>query len=186
MMLGILSDTHGRADRAHAALRLLDERGATHFVHCGDVCGTDVLAALAGRNAWFVWGNMDLESVRDAEFARTLGLSTPASIPVQMEIAGKRMAIFHGHEPEFARWLGLAQRGERDALRELAGGPLDYVFYGHTHQADDDRVAGVRWINPGALQRARQYSVALLDVSRDSLQFLSVPEGRAFDPADLA
>lgn len=178
MLLGILSDTHGQAGRAIDALRVLESAGATAFVHCGDLCGLDVLDALAGRQVWFAWGNMDLEAQRHAAHARTLGLTPPTAVPVRFDFADRSFAVFHGHEPAFAQWLGLAQRGERDALLQLAGGRIDYVLYGHTHAADDDRVAGVRWINPGALHRARDYTVALLDPAADRVQFLRVPGGQ--------
>jgi predicted phosphodiesterase len=49
-----------------------------------------------------------------------------------------------------------------------------YLCHGHTHCVTDQRIGGTRIINPGALQRAAQYSVALLDTEDDTLSFYPI------------
>ena len=51
---------------------------------------------------------------------------------------------------------------------------IDYVLHGHTHIAADTCIGSARVINPGALQRAARYTVALLDLEVDELTFLDV------------
>ena len=72
-------------------------------------------------------------------------------------MSGKSIQVFHGHEPEFRR-----------ALRNPRA---DYILHGHTHVPRDERIGGARVINPGALHRARTYTVATLDLDRDALRF---------------
>ena len=52
---------------------------------------------------------------------------------------------------------------------EADEGEDDYLLSGHTHVPHDQRFGAMRWINPGALHRARPKTFALLDVSRDKL-----------------
>src|SRR5689334_2841544 len=59
MLLGILSDTHDKADMIAAAVTLLQQQGAEFFIHCGDVGGEHILDSLTGLKAAFVWGNND-------------------------------------------------------------------------------------------------------------------------------
>ncbi len=157
MMLGLLSDTHGQAQRCAAALRFLKARGATHFVHCGDVGGDGVFEILAGEPVWFAWGNMDDPSPSRIRYLSALGLSAPADVPARFEFGGRRCLLCHGHEPWFAHLPA-----------ELNA---DYLFHGHTHRIRDERAHGARIINPGALHRAAIYTVATLDVTRDALTF---------------
>src|ERR1700754_735549 len=59
VLIGILSDTHGRADAMALAMQALRNGGAEFFIHCGDVGSEGVLDHLAGAPAAFVWGNTD-------------------------------------------------------------------------------------------------------------------------------
>lgn len=165
MILGILSDSHGRADRVQRAVRLLTERGAEAFVHCGDVGGEAVIGALAGTRSWFVWGNTDLPDPTLAQYAGALGLTPPASVPTWIRADGKTIAVFHGHEHAFERLMAGLEQGD-DGTAAL-GRHVDYVLHGHTHVARDVRVGAVRIINPGALKRAERYTVATLDAAAD-------------------
>src|SRR5262245_56050038 len=109
MILGVLSDTHGRAARLRCAMQLLKSRGATAFIHCGDLGVEAVITELAAGamdefghpHAWFVWGNTDPRDPHLEMFAKNLGLPLPPRIlPLRIELAGRRIAVFHGHERE--------------------------------------------------------------------------------------
>jgi hypothetical protein len=54
------------------------------------------------------------------------------------------------------------------------GQMYDYLFHGHTHVVRDDRIGKLRIINPGALYRASRKTVALLNLTDDRLQYLTV------------
>ena len=155
MIVGILSDTHGDRDAARQAIALLAAHGAQVFFHCGDVGGERVLDEFIQRRLHFVWGNCDDPTPSLRRYVvETLGLALPRE-PLRVELAGRRIAVYHGHEREFA-----------PAVRAP---DYDYLFYGHTHVADDQRDNGARFINPGALHRARVKTVATLDLATDEL-----------------
>lgn len=170
MILGILSDTHGFRQRAASAIALLEQVGAEAFVHCGDIGGEAVLDELAGRQAWLVPGNIDAPNLTLMGYAESLELHIPDTIPLRIEIAGRTLAVYHGHEPHFNRLVHAIRHHNLDAFASLTRG-LDYVLYGHTHAAAEARVGHVRMINSGALERARPHTVATLDLAHDALKF---------------
>ncbi len=59
-------------------------------------------------------------------------------------------------------------------VRLLSEQKHDYLLQGHTHVRHDERIGKTRVINPGALHRAREKTVALLDTATDRLVFLPV------------
>jgi len=175
VILGILSDTHGFDQRAACAVALLERLGAEAFVHCGDIGGEAVLDELAGRQAWFVPGNIDGLDPTLMHYAKSLGLHIPDAIPLEIEIAGRRIAVYHGHEPHFNRLVRALRQRDLAAFESMTHG-LDYLLYGHAHVATETRIGHVRMINPGALERARPHTVATLDLARDALGFWQVDE----------
>ena len=159
VLLGILSDSHGRRERLRTAIRLLSEAGAERFVHLGDLEEASSLDDLAGLPVTVVFGNCDDER----ELGRTaecLGIESvhPGGV---LEIGSKRVAITHGH-----------LEGE---LRRLRGLRPDYLLHGHTHERKDLIEHGVRTICPGALHRANPHTVALLEVESGRLETIVVP-----------
>lgn len=176
MIVGVLSDSHGDARTTASAVALLEHLGAAALVHCGDIGGDDVLSELLGLPARFVWGNTDYESARLRRYAESIGLTPPNTVPVRWTLAGKNIAIYHGHERQFETWL---RRGEDEESERGDEPAVDYVLYGHTHVAADARIGGVRLINPGALHRARIYTVATLDLVTDQLDHWIVPHAGA-------
>jgi len=176
VILGILSDTHGQRRRTVDALRVLRAAGAAALVHCGDVGDEGVLEELAGWQAWVVWGNCDRAHPGLAACAESFGLQTTRVAPLVIRLDGRTLAVFHGHEPAFARVELLLQTPAAARLGE----PLrdcDYILCGHAHAPRDERIGGVRLINPGALHRVRVPTVATLDLRSDTLGFWHVYDG---------
>ncbi|MCK5746037.1 MAG: YfcE family phosphodiesterase [Oricola sp.] len=159
MKLGILSDTHGQTLRTRCAIALLQQHGAEAFIHCGDVGDLDVLDELAGHRCWFVWGNTDVPRPAWREHLANLDLPWPDG-PLELTLAGKRIAVFHGHEHGFDTAMIRAEH--------------DYLLHGHSHQADDYRRDNMRVINPGALHRTHRKTVALLDLATDEVTHIEV------------
>jgi putative phosphoesterase len=180
VILGILSDTHGRADLTALALSILRNAGAQVFIHCGDVGGKPVLDQLAKVGAHFVWGNTDEPGTALTQYVRALGLPLPGVPPLRLNLGHKSIAVFHGHELEFARLAQLADRIDPGPFRRLAA--ADYVFFGHRHVPYDRQCGPIRVINPGAIHRAQVRTVATLDLARDRLHFWIVDPDR---PANL-
>lgn len=145
-LLGLLSDTHGHADRAAAAVRALRARGATLILHMGDVGSEAVLEELVGVNARVVFGNCDDEPPL-RRHAERLGI--PVDHPIgRLDLDGVRIAYTHGHFPHLID----------EALRDR----VDWLFHGHTHVIRDELVGATRIVNPGALHRAVRYTAAIV------------------------
>jgi len=164
MILGILSDTHGNASRAAMAAGRLLDRQADAIVHCGDIGGENVLTALVtvfdphDIPVYCVEGNVDhgdiaLRSFPGNTVVMLLGLFG------DLTLAGKRMAIAHGDDP--VRLKAAVRSNE-----------YDYVFTGHTHTREDRWEGNTRVINPGAVHRASEPCIAVLDTINDVLEFL--------------
>jgi putative phosphoesterase len=161
VLVGILSDTHDRVDAMAAAMKLLRQRGAEFFIHCGDVGSERVLDHLAGLPSAFVFGNTDWDRAALARYAQSIGVACHGSF-ADLELGGKRVAVTHGDDFKLKQRL-------------LAEQQHDYLLQGHTHIRADERVGRTRLINPGALHRAREKTVALLDTTTDHVEFLVVP-----------
>ena len=161
MKIGILSDTHDKADRTARAVAAMARAGAEALIHCGDVTGPAVVRKCAGLPTYFVYGNNDYD--QDA-----LGRAITAIGGVILgrggwvDLGGRRIAVTHGD-----------LSGE---IRRVLGSNPDYFLSGHSHVVADERRGDVRWINPGALHRASRWTVAVLDLETDHLEVLDVAD----------
>ena len=160
MLLGILSDTHDRAEMMQRAIQTLQERGAEFFIHCGDVCQPNLLDALAGLKSAFVWGNCDWDRAALQRYGDAIGVPCYGNF-ADLELAGKRIALLHGDDKTRMETV-------------LAAQEHDYLFHGHTPVRRDERLGKTRVINPGALHRATEKTVALLDLKSDRLEYLRI------------
>lgn len=160
MRLGVLSDTHDEVRRTEVAVRRLIDAGAEALIHCGDITNPDVVYACADLPASFVYGNCDhdqasLKLAIDAVGGTALGRGG------ELTLGGRTLAVTHG---DSAAWY-----------RKLLGARPDYLFHGHTHRYEDRMEGQTRIVNPGALQRARTYTVALIDLGTGNLEVLEIP-----------
>jgi uncharacterized protein len=160
VLIGILSDTHDHIEITKAAIALLKQHGAEFFIHCGDVGGEEILDQLAGLQAAFVFGNTDWDTDGLSRYASHIGVRCHDRF-ADLTVDGKRFAVLHGDDSTLRQRILIAQNH-------------DYLLQGHTHVRMDDRVGKTRLINPGALYRARQKTVATLDTAKDMLTFLEV------------
>lgn len=163
MLVGIMSDSHGRVEWVRRALAIFDAAGVETIIHCGDVGGEAVFEEFVGRPFHFVWGNTDDSDARLIRVIDGFGIPAPTEVPLRLTLDGRRFAVFHGHEAGFD-----------DGCDTL---DVDYVCHGHTHVARDVRFGSRRIINPGALHRAPRKTVATLDLPSDRLEFHVVPPG---------
>lgn len=162
MRLGILSDTHDKIARTKVAVQLLRDAGAEALVHCGDLTTPPIVAACAVVPFWFVFGNCDGDSEPALQQAADeLGAVCLFSGGL-IALGGKRIGVTHGHS-------------SGDVQQILAKKP-DYLLSGHSHIAGDAVVGSVRRINPGALHRAEEFTVAVLDLESGELQWLRVDD----------
>ena len=159
MLIGVMSDSHGRFLAVRKTLVLFDRFSVAHVIHCGDVGGVGVFDELVNRPLTFVWGNTDFPDDGLLAYLRTVGIAIPTAAPTCVELDGVRFAVFHGHEREFD---------------DLSRVDADFVLHGHTHVARDDVIAGKRVVNPGALHRAAKKTAATIDTVTGEVDFFQI------------
>ncbi|MCK4872067.1 MAG: metallophosphoesterase family protein [Phycisphaerales bacterium] len=162
-VLGLLSDSHGDAETTCRAVDLLIEAGATMLIHLGDIEHESVIDALATEAdipVHLVFGNVDWPTARFTRYAELLGIHVDHPCG-RLTVDGKQIVFHHGHE-------------YRCIEAALSDG-VDFLLHGHTHVARDDVIAGTRVINPGALHRVSERTVALLTPRNGRLRFITVP-----------
>jgi putative phosphoesterase len=142
-LIGLISDTHGfLRPEVFQALE-----GVERVIHAGDVEDPDHLTDLGViAPVTAVAGNVDRHAVRAV-----------APDEVQVNVAGVRVAVIHGHQvhPDYRRLLARFP----DAR---------VIVHGHTHVPRCESVGDVLIVNPGAAGKAlKGYppTVAILEVA---------------------
>lgn len=157
-ILGVLSDTHGRAETCRRAVALLLAAGADRLIHLGDVGSDAVLEELVtSAPASVVFGNCDDERQLGA-YATDLGLDVQHPLG-RLRSHGLDVAWTHGHLPQCV---------------ETATDSADLLFVGHSHRLADDRVGSARVVNPGALFRAARYTALVADLATRRMAWIDV------------
>jgi hypothetical protein len=159
MRIGILSDTHDRIQRTQSAVKLLVAERADTLVHCGDLTGPEVVAECSALPCYYVFGNNDFS---EAALARAMTSSGGVCLGhgALVELGGCKIAVTHGDEPR--------------RIRRLLAEDPDFLFFGHSHHPSDFQRGSTRWINPGALHRAAEWTVAVLDLDTGKLNWITV------------
>jgi uncharacterized protein len=160
MKIGVVSDTHDNTDVVRTALALLQQRGVELILHCGDIESPETVRLFVDIPTHFVFGNCDNDRGRLRAAMDEIGavLHEPWG---DVELAGKKIAWLHGHE----RTL----KAEVEAMDHF-----DYLFYGHTHDAEQHRVGRTLVANPGALYRAVPKQCVVLDLECGELESVVV------------
>ena len=165
MRIGIISDTHGHAERLRGALDIFQAHGVGAIVHCGDVGSrqcVEVLAA-AACEVYMVSGNVDRDVQQLIELAEELDVHFAGEV-VEVPLGdGRCLVATHGND----------QR----VLGELVSeGNFPYVCHGHTHKPRNEKIGDVRVINPGAIHSPKgARTVAVLDTDTDAVEHVLVP-----------
>jgi putative phosphoesterase len=159
MRIGIISDTHDHVARTGRAVAMLLANGAEALLHCGDLTGPEIVHECGLLPSYYVFGNNDFDELGLRRAIAAVD-GTCLGEGGEVVLAGKRIAIAHGDVP--------------GVIRRLAAASPDYFLFGHSHIPTDDRDGPTRWVNPGALHRASDWTVAVLDLETDDLRFLTV------------
>jgi putative phosphoesterase len=164
MKVGIVSDSHGQKARLQRALKILCQHKADVLVHCGDIGGCTCLDELiaCGKPAYAVAGNTDLDMNELQRHAQAHGVTfgiDMVSIPVNGQAT---LTVTHGNQP----WV----------LQKGLSSRVAFLCHGHTHRQRNEMVGSTHVINPGALERATVFSVALLDTESGAVEFLAVQD----------
>ncbi|HHV78747.1 MAG TPA: metallophosphoesterase [Firmicutes bacterium] len=133
MLIGVISDSHGKVSAIDAAVRALE--GASVYIHAGDYyCDGKLTARLSGVTCYAVSGNCDF------------GPRGPMELMIELD--GKKIYVVHGHLHSVKRGLDLL-------VKTAAQKGADIVVFGHTH------VPVVAWsgntllFNPGSVSLGR-------------------------------
>lgn len=159
MKIGVLSDTHNHVPRTRAAVKMLADRGCELLLHCGDLTNGKILEVCSRIPMHFVIGNHDIEDeLRPA--ADRLGTVCHGSL-MDETWDGNRFMMTHGHL--------------KPLVQQIESESPDFFLTGHSHVAMDIKSESTRRINPGALQRIKVPSVAIIDTKICDAEFLLVP-----------
>ena len=160
MRIGVISDTHGHVERTMAAVRMLESLEVSRVLHCGDIGSSSIPPLLSAWPVDYVLGNVDYESDElTAAIKKSNG--TFHGRFADLTIDGVRIAVLHSDDGRRFR--------ETIALEQWR-----VVCYGHTHQADLREEKGVSVLNPGALYRTSQPSLAIIDLPEVEIHHVNV------------
>jgi hypothetical protein len=161
MQIGILSDTHSRYATVEKALELLQARKVNMVLHCGDIEDSETVWLFQGFTAHFVFGNCDrLEAHAIRQAVHGIGETLHDGYGA-VELEGVKIAFTHGDNARLLHDLEMS-------------GAFDFLFYGHTHKAEEHRTGPTRVINPGALHRANPKSFVVLDLATREVESVVV------------
>jgi len=159
-MIGIISDTHENEEAMTKAVALFKLKNVDFVVHCGDIVSPPVLEHFQGLKMKLVFGNNDGEREGLKAMCKKFGFEEIAD-EKEFEYQGKKFYVYHG-------------TNEKKLDEAIKSNKYDYILTGHTHIKKDEKIGKTRIINPGALFRIYPYTVALLDVENDKLEFIEI------------
>jgi hypothetical protein len=160
MRIGIVSDTHGNLRMVNRALLELRERGISTVLHCGDIDDAKTVKLFRGFTTHFVFGNCDLDKGALRAAMARIGATLHDHFG-SVELEGVKLAFLHGDD--------------KTLMRDVEhSGYYDFLFYGHTHQAEEHHSGPTRVINPGALHRARPKTFLVLDLESREMESVAV------------
>jgi hypothetical protein len=160
MKIGVVSDSHDRAEMVVEAIRLMRERGAELILHCGDIQEPAIVQHFAGVPTRFVLGNWDTDVDGLRRAIDAIGGTLHDELG-ELEIDGRNIAWTHGHH------VRLLQDLERYEL-------YDFIFHGHTHRIRKEQMGRTTVVNPGALFRCPRKTCVVLDLATGEVEFVTV------------
>jgi predicted phosphodiesterase len=149
-------------------------------LQCGDIELVETVRFFAGLPTHFVLGNWDGDWIsgvncgwapRSADGRKRDALCLRRAIEEiggtlhepwgELELEGRQIAWVHGND--------------RTLLRDLEQSSCyNYLFYGHTHMAEQRRVGRTLVVNPGAMFKVHPLQFAVLDVESAAVESVVV------------
>lgn len=143
MKIGVISDTHDQGEFIRQAVLHFNREQVLLVIHCGDWVSPFILYFFQGLQAPLrgVFGNNDGDKFRHLAFKDKWGLDLQYEERfLEMEVEGKRLAVFHGDYPGLVEGL-------------VMSGKYDIVCHGHTHQRVNQHYGKTLSLNPGSLMK---------------------------------
>ena len=146
----VVSDTHGKISATLNALQHFEQYSPAAVIHCGDICGPEIVSLFDRWPTHFVFGNNDYDHLNLRRSMEAAGHTCHGEFG-SLELEERKIAFLHGDDG-------------RRFDRTVHSGNYDLVCYGHSHIMDFRQVGPTWVLNPGALHRARHLSFAVLDL----------------------
>ena len=160
-MLGVISNSDGRADSVASAVNIFKSAGASFILHLGDVGGRHVLDALRETDhSAFVWGDRDRDKMGLLRYAHSIGVEC-LGLMGDLEIDNKKIAVLHGDDRKLMRKILDEQQH-------------DYLLCGHEAMVEDYTVGKTRILNPGSLRGAQAGSALLLTPADGKIKIVPI------------
>ena len=160
MKIGLISDTHNDIELVQKAIALFKERNISMIIHAGDLTSARIVSLFKGFQGRFVMGNCDIDVEEINETAGNCGFGR-VEYACEFTVEGKHFMVFHGNNvPMF-----------REAVNS---GKYDYIIKGHTHVFENYLSGKTRIINPGALYRGEELTIAILDTATDKVEKIRI------------
>ncbi|MBI84532.1 MAG: YfcE family phosphodiesterase [Planctomycetaceae bacterium] len=160
MLIGVVSDTHGHVPSAMKAVRILEPLGVEQIIHCGDIGSARIPSVFSKWPTHYVLGNVDRDTKQLNDAIQSAGAVLHGRFG-KLEIRGRRLSFIHGDDTHLLQ-------------AESTSGKWHLLCHGHTHVAQQTFVGSTLVLNPGALYRARQHTVAVVEFPQLEVQILTV------------
>jgi len=135
-MIAVFSDLHDNLANLEEFDRWCQGAGISQALFCGDLTNAETLKELAKKwsgELYFIQGNADNYAPEDVpELANFHNLGRYGRVV----LAGRTIGLCH--EPQYQETV-------------LEQGPVEVLFYGHTHKPWQEEKTGVWLVNPGTL-----------------------------------
>jgi putative phosphoesterase len=156
--LGLISDTHDNLDRTQEAIRLFQDQGIQTVLHAGDVTNKQTLKAFSGMELYLALGNAD-NGHELHQACLNLSLHPPKDY-FCITFENTNIFLMHGYSEQVPIFRQICSD------RHYA-----MIVKGHTHFRENYQRGHLRVINPGALDNAEDYSVAILNTQTGEVDF---------------
>lgn len=160
MLIGVVSDTHGHAEFARDAARMLESFEVAAVLHCGDIGSPEIIPVFQNWPAHFVFGNVDYDQTTLRRAILAAGQTCHDRFG-SLNLGGTTIALLHSDDAQAF-----------DAA--VKSGKYQLVCYGHTHVARQEWKGDTLVLNPGALYRATPHSIAVVELPSRKAEIIVV------------
>ncbi len=180
MRIGIISDTHDRTNAVKSAVLMLREQNIKVVIHCGDIETVDTVRLFADFQTHYVLGNWDGDWITGVNCGRAPraqdGRKRDTSrLRSAIDAVGAKLHEPWGDLQLDGRQIAWIHGNDRALLKELEkSGCYDYLFYGHTHVAENHLAGRTFVLNPGALFKVYPMTFAILDLQSGTVESVEV------------
>jgi len=136
MKIAVLSDIHDNISNLKKTIEICKNKWVEEIINCGDQCSPFVTRIMWEDFSWpihVVFGNNDADKLHMNEYAQKFKNIILHGERAELEIEAKK--IFVTHYPVYAQHAIETWR-------------FDYVFYGHTHKASEEKIWNCLLVNP--------------------------------------